>query len=285
MRGFLAKARRVLGNREMLKAYATWFASKALTARPPSHPIAKGVRVGEWISFSEYWTFSGWGGITEAEKAFGKNSLNERESSGVALDVGANIGIFTCFLASVGAKQVHSFEPIPDTFCRLKKNVLANKLVERCSLNCLAIGRGFDLVTFQVHVRSPGTNRIARSEEKPSQGGSLLQKVASVSLDRYCELAAIRQIDFLKIDVEGMECLVLDGGTGLFRDKRVRYGLIEVCPGNLHAAGFSPAALYDRVRDLGYQAFRLGPDGNPGTRLTAADFQEMNCENVVLLPK
>jgi FkbM family methyltransferase len=173
---------------------------------------------------------------------------------------------------------------VPDTFVRLKKNVLANKLAERCSLNCLAVGSAFDLVTFKVEATSPGTNRIADSEERREQRALLLQKVATVSLDEYCRLGGIQQIDFLKIDVEGMEVLALEGGVGLFREKRVRGVLMEVCPRNLESAGFSPAALYSRIVDLGYQAFRLAPNGSPGQRLSAGNFQEMVSENVALLP-
>ena len=42
---------------------------------------------------------------------------------------------------------------------------------------------------------------------------------------------------------------------GLFREKRVRGVLMEVCPANLKAAGSSPAALYSCIVGAGYQAY------------------------------
>jgi FkbM family methyltransferase len=284
MPSFLEKSRRVLSDRKMLKAYLLWLISKGLTARPPRQPIGNGVRIGEWVNFSEYWSCSTSIGISLEEKAFARALLETGGSRSVAFDVGANVGVFTCYLAAAGAGQVHSFEPVPETFVRLKRNVLANKLAERCKLNCLAVGKAFGLVTFQVDASSPGTNRIAGSEAKRAQGDSLLQNVAAISLDEYCGLAGIEQITFLKIDVEGMECLALEGGLELFREKRVHGALIEVCPRNLKSAGFSPAALYARIVDVGYQVFRLGPGGSPNGRLSAGDFQGMDSENVVLLP-
>ena len=41
---------------------------------------------------------------------------------------------------------------------------------------------------------------------------------------------------------------------------------------------------FARILGVGYQAFHLGPDGSPGRRLSAADFQAMESENIVLLP-
>ncbi len=284
MSGFSGKVRTVLRNRGMLKAYARWLVAKALTARPPNHPIAEGVRIGQWISFSEYWTYSGWSGISEAEKAFGRCSLEARGRASVAVDVGANIGLFTCFLAAAGAGEVHSFEPVAETFCRLKGNVMANQLGAWCHLNCLAVGRACELVTFAVDTKSPGTNRIAPQKGAQLQSGTLLQKVAAIDLDRYCELAGIGQIDFLKIDVEGMECFVLEGAAEIFKANRVCSTLIEVCPRLLEAAGFGAAELYNRILGLGCRPYRLAADGSAGAEFTLSDFQRITCENAALIP-
>ena len=284
MSSFLDKSQRVLSDRKMLKAYVAWLATKALTGRPFRQAIGNGVQIGEWINFSEYWSCSTSIGITAGEKAFASALLRRGGSQSVAFDLGANVGVFTCYLAASGTGQVHSFEPVPDTFVRLKKNVLANNLGERCCLNCMAVGRDFDLVTFRVDATSPGTNGIAAVEEKHEQRGSLLQKVATISLDEYCRLAGIHQIDFLKIDVEGMEVLTLEGGLGLFREKRVRGVLMEVCPRNLNSAGTSPAALYAGIVGVGYEAFRLTTGGSLGQRLSAADLQAIDSENIALLP-
>ena len=187
------------------------------------------------------------------------------------------------FLAAAGAEQVHSFEPIPETFCRLEKNVVANRLGNICSLNCLAVGTDFGLLTFAVNDRSPATNRMAASQVAPKRDQFSSQKVASISLEKYCELSQIRQIDLLKIDVEGMECLVLDGAQRLFKEKRVRYGLIEVCPGNLRTAGFDAAILHARIRAVGYRPFRLKDDGTIKVELTSVDFEEIAYENVAII--
>src|SRR4051794_13958761 len=111
MSNLLLKGKRVLSNRKMLKAYLVWLTSKGLTARPPRQPIGNGVRIGEWVNFSEYWSYSTSIGISGTEKAFVSGLLKTGGSRGVAFDVGANVGVFTCYLAAAGARQVHSFEP------------------------------------------------------------------------------------------------------------------------------------------------------------------------------
>ena len=52
-------------------------------------------------------------------------------------DVGANIGVFTVQQAAKGA-NVYSFEPNPDAYRRLSRNVSANELADRVHLSVRA---------------------------------------------------------------------------------------------------------------------------------------------------
>lgn len=265
------------------RAYAHWWWSKVRTGRPPLRRVAEGAVIGGWLSFSEYLSYRD--GIPQREQLLARSLLDQANREAVALDVGANIGIFTCALAGMGAKSVHAFEPIPETFCRLKANVKANRHLDRCTLNCLAVGREPGLVTFRVKETSPATNKLAASGVPVGIGaGESLQQVAVATLDAYCDTAKINRISFLKIDVEGMESFVLQGARNLLRRRAADAVLIEICPGNLHAVGLSPAILYEEIMQSGYRPHVLCSDGRTGSELSLSQIEAIRLDNAVLLP-
>ena len=266
----------------MLSAYARWIGSKLVSGNPPRLPLPGGASIGEWLSFSEYWSFQNI--VPKPERLFVERCLPCKSGrSGTAIDIGANLGAFTCLTASMGY-TVHAFEPIPETFCRFKNNVKFSGLVNRTRLNCLAVGKEQGLVTFQVEVDSPATNRMAMPGESSLSATASTHTVAAVSLDGYCGAQGIEFVDFLKVDVEGMEPLVLQGANKLFRQRKIAAALIEICPVNLRAVGLSPATLYHEFEVVRYSPYALNDDGKPGPKLSLPEIEVMRLTNVALLP-
>lgn len=179
---------------------------------------------------------------------------------------------------------VHSFEPIPDTFCRLKRNVKLNNLLDRVHLNCLAVGKEQGLVSFHIEENAPATNRLALPEELATRNVTSLQLVAVTSLDSYCQTRGVKTIDLLKVDAEGMEPYVLQGAGGLLRERKIAAILIEICPVMLRSAGLSPSALYREFESAQYSPYVLKDDGSPGAKLSLAEIEAISLANVVLLP-
>ncbi len=276
---FTSKARSVAANPAMLRAYARWIGAKLLKSEAPRIRLPGGASIGEWLSFSEYWGFQDI--VSAPERLFIERCLAGK--TGTAFDIGANVGAFTCLFASLGC-AVHGFEPIPETFCRLKKNLQFNALLGHAHLNCLAVGKELGLVTFQVQEHSPATNRMAKPTEKPPGGAVNTQTVAAVSLDTYCAAQGVETVDFLKVDVEGMEPYVLQGASQLFSRRRIAAVLIEICPVNLCAVGLSTAALYQEFEAARYSPYALKDDGRPGAKLALRDLEAMSLANVALLP-
>lgn len=48
------------------------------------------------------------------------------------------------------------------------------------------------------------------------------------TIDTYCNENNIEYIDFIKIDVEGAEKIVLDGANNMLRNNKIKMGLFEV---------------------------------------------------------
>ncbi len=277
-----SKIRSVVSNPKMFSAYARWVGSKLFSRKPPRLALSGGARIGEWVTFSEYWSFQNI--IPEPERLFVERCLAKQFGGrATAFDIGANVGGFTCLMASIG-HIVHSFEPIPETFCRLKNNVKFNGLLDHAHLNCLAVGKETGLVTFHIQEDSPATNRIAMPGEQLRDKATSIQVVAAIDLDGYCQSQGVKFIDFLKLDVEGMEPYVLQGAKTLLKEQRIAAILIEICPGNLRSVGLAPADLYREFEIARYSPYALNDNGQPGAKLSLADIEAMSLANVVLFP-
>jgi len=279
----LKKTRMLTQDPVMLKAYCNWVLSTTFRRKAPGIEVSKNTLVREWISFSEYWSFQE--GIPLNEYRFLQSQISGAESRQiVAFDIGANIGLFTCAMASAGA-NVHSFEPVPQTFCRLSSNVKNNNLLNDVILNCIAVGENREMVEFLIDEAAAATNRMASQHNEKAERQVGVQSVASISLDEYCSTNRIDYIDFVKLDVEGMEPYVLRGAKKLLEQKRIGSFLIEVCPVNLQSVGQSVSKFYNEILRSGYVIYELTREGNIGNEMSEANLHEIVLTNAVLLPK
>jgi len=139
---------------------------------------------------------------------------------GVFLDVGAHIGKYTIM---VGRKLIEgkiiAIEPEPGNFEILRKNVSLNRLNNVTALNIAASDKD-DMITFY-KIKGPHTGW--HSTIKPRWDYEEI-KVEARRLSSVLQSLGVKQIDLLKIDVEGAERLVLEGlGTKLYDVKKIIY--------------------------------------------------------------
>lgn len=181
--------------------------------------------------------------------------IREVVSSGtVFFDVGANIGLTS--ICAVPAKYrarmaVYAFEPEPQNLSALSNNVQLNDLAESVQPVGLAVTSHDGNVSFEVHGETgTGTHRIKTSINSGGTVGEVLS-VPAAALDSFC--AGLGQVPtVIKIDVEGAECAVLDGMTGLLANKVLQHIFIEVHPAMLAAASIDPDSPRKRVTAAGF---------------------------------
>jgi FkbM family methyltransferase len=143
------------------------------------------------------------------------------------VDLGANVGWFTLhFAAWVGAAgRVIACEADPNVAEELRQNCQLNAFADRVEILNNAVS---DL---------PGTVRFIRSPRESSGWGSVLRQpgnqggtmidVPATTLDEILSSRGIRDVAYLKIDVEGYEFAVLKGAALSLRAGIVRNILIE----------------------------------------------------------
>jgi len=120
------------------------------------------------------------------------------KSDVVIFDIGANIGITSTYYSDIFPNGViHSFEPNPDTLMRCEKNTRNHSNI---TLNKVALSKSVGSVLFE---DNGGT-----SSHISDKG----IRVQTNTLDQYVKDCRIKHIDLMKIDVEGAEEMVLEGG-------------------------------------------------------------------------
>ena len=160
----------------------------------------------------------------------------------VALDVGANIGWYSVLLdrLSVAGARIFAFEPDPESFRLLQSNLVANAAARVRALN-MALGETPGRAVLH---RYRGTNNGRHTLlDGNSSGGTVEVRVDTLKSFWDEEQLGTSPIRFLKIDVEGFECLVLRGAGDLLA--RCECVLLEYSPEGLKLAGLEPEALID----------------------------------------
>lgn len=253
----------LLTTKGMMPSYLMWLAHRSRGTVGPLIRLSSDTVVGaEWLSFSEFWSYR------SAEYGHERtNSVNPRvrgflqrcaRPNGIAVDVGANIGVFTAELAALGF-EVHSFEPIPETCARLRLNLgLNGDLLHRIHVNERAVSDVDGKATMTGPGMSPGTAYLST---RAGNGDHRLIEVRMTTLDSYAAQRQLEKIDFLKVDVEGYEPAVFRGAGGLLARQAIRTIYFEWSPSMMMRAGFDPPVMLGQLTEAGYKFFDLDESG------------------------
>ena len=169
----------------------------------------------------------------------------------VVFDIGAHVGQYTLLCGErVGPEgAVHSFEPDPETFEQLVRNVRLNGLQ---NVLCRQVALGDRVGRAQLHlatVLNIGGNSLARCDDW--SGRSVEVELSSV--DAYAAEWRIGRVDFIKTDVEGAERAVFEGGCHTLRESKPI--LLFECSWKSAAFGYGADDVVADVRRLGYEVF------------------------------
>lgn len=158
------------------------------------------------------------------------------------VDVGANIGHYTCRLAEcVGRSgRVIAFEPIPETFSLLASNVLTHGRNNVTLLNAAASDR-VSVAAMQLPKFSSGLSNYYRAALAETGDYSVL----CVPIDTL----GLPRVALIKIDAEGHDLAVLNGASQLIeRDRPV---LIVECTPDDAVGGWIASRGYALTRAPG----------------------------------
>lgn len=158
-----------------------------------------------------------------------------------AVDVGAHQGTYTTLFASlVGSGTVMSFEPHPDNMWYLQKNIDENRhrwSDATITVNEVALGDEVGMKNLRCWRNATGRHQLIEGENPDYSIPVSITKLDNIPM---------REVDFIKIDVEHHEAHVLNGARITIREFKPDI-LVEV-----HSAENS-VMVAQFGQDMGYQ--------------------------------
>jgi FkbM family methyltransferase len=156
-------------------------------------------------------------------------------------DIGANVGSYSVLAGGVVGSRAVSVEPLPATFAKLQRNIAYNNLADRITAHCIGISSEVGTLKF---ISSLDTmNRVALDGEDAAT-----TEVPVTTLDL---LFAAEKPTFIKIDVEGHENWVIEGGERVFGSPELQAIIIET-NGSGDKFGVADAELVAKIQRHGF---------------------------------
>lgn len=168
----------------------------------------------------------------------------------IMIDIGANIGLFSLnILSSVPTIKIHAFEPGEHQAMLLSKTIQKNNLQERLILYKLALGNKSGKTKFYIHDSSDcsGDGFI----DTLRSGKTYPIEVIQETLDSWWKKENCIEIDVIKIDTEGAELLVLQGGMEMIKACRPKI-LLEINSANLKSYPYGVDEIIDWFQSQSY---------------------------------
>ncbi len=183
------------------------------------------------------------------------SNLKLKPQSGF-LDIGANIGLISLYVHSkLPAVKIFAFEPGPHQAESFFETIKENHLNDKIILEAIALGNKLEKVAFMTHFSQDcsgdglvDTNRA---------GETTPVAVQMSTLDSWYEKANRPQVGVVKIDTEGAELWVLQGGEKFISEtKPIIY--LEIEPKNLAVYPYTREDILKWFNTHQYELYTLG---------------------------
>ncbi|MBI5623647.1 MAG: FkbM family methyltransferase [Elusimicrobia bacterium] len=183
------------------------------------------------------------------------------------LDIGANIGIYTLYLARLAGPsgRVIAFEPEPENFALLRKNIIANRYG---NVECVP-----KAVSDRAGSASLGFCEENRGDHRLGAAGRRAVPVETVRVDDYFPPAS--RVDVIKMDIQGSELAAMEGMRRALADNPGVRIVAEFCPALLETSGSAAEAFARFWHDQGFSAFLIGEGRRPVSLADAAAFTDL----------
>ena len=168
-------------------------------------------------------------------------------------DVGANVGDW-----SIGAykklktKKIYAFEPIPDTYELLTKNIGNHEVFpQQIALSDF---------TGELELNFSVEKSYLSSSVSNAENSSFKKTICKVQRgDDFCEIFQVDIIDFLKVDTEGNDFKVLKGFEEKLKKRKIRLLQFEYGPFSIVSKDLLKD-FYDLLYQYGYVIGKIYPN-------------------------
>jgi len=148
-------------------------------------------------------------------------------------DIGANVGIYGIYAAKVEPSQkVFSFEPNVFNLEYLARNINLNRLQSQVTIIANPLSDRTKVGSMNMSNIEHGGSLNA-FDTLTGFDGNQINLIFSYQTTSFCaddlvEKCGIEQPDYIKMDVDGIEGLILDGASQVLKNKKLKSILLEV---------------------------------------------------------
>lgn len=175
--------------------------------------------------------------------------LNLLRPNDLFVDIGANIGAYSILASGHSGAFSIAVEPLPATFGRLRTNILYNGIDDLVTLHNLGLGDTEESLRFTTTLDT--MNHVATDTDCESE-------TIDVPVVRMDSLLTGLEPLCIKIDVEGFEQQVLDGGMSVLQTDSIHAVLMEL-NGSGDRYGFNDDDIHQTMLDCGFLPFAYDP--------------------------
>ena len=227
----------------------------------------KPVVLTDWVGF-RYWQFSddnvrdNWKrkSVSDANNVI-QYALRNVKPGWICIDLGAHVGsVSVPLLSRTGSDgKVISVEADPANVDKLRANLKLNGFADDYVVHA-AVADKSGIVWLRCYPESNGWQTLGNPSF--AQGyESFVVDVPAISFEELAEIYNLDLIDFLKMDVEGAELLVLDGMRSFLEESKIGCVIFEVNHLTLEGMGSTVSQLLSFWDDFAYELWRLGDGG------------------------
>jgi FkbM family methyltransferase len=156
--------------------------------------------------------------------------IDEIPEKSVFWDIGANIGLYTCYAAKSKNCKVYAFEPSVFNLELLSRNIFLNNLSNNVVIIPIPLSDKLSESKMKFTTTSWGGALSTFGKEFGWDGKNINEifefRTIGLSIDEVVNKLNIAKPDYIKMDVDGIEHFILQGGSEIL--KYVKSILIEI---------------------------------------------------------
>lgn len=174
-----------------------------------------------------------------------KNQIHKHNlESFVLLDIGANTGSFCLLAKFIPQLTVHAFEPNPQTFFILEKNIRLNSLQKRVFAYNVALDDNDGFARLLI----PEQSGLASLSQNPTRFDATVAHKHFVATKKLDNIPNISQVHLCKLDTEGWEYFILKGAQNTLLETSVPL-ILEFDARNMKQCQINPQKFYNFLKN------------------------------------
>ncbi|MEM0144066.1 MAG: FkbM family methyltransferase [Candidatus Parvarchaeum sp.] len=168
---------------------------------------------------------------------------------GSFIDVGANSGYYSLLASNIVGESgvVYSFEPFPQSYNRLKKNIELN-MIRNIKIFNIALSSYDGVGVLNVSKSSDGLNSL--------ENISLVSETIKVNVNKLDTLLGEKTVDMIKIDAEGSELDIIKGARAVLTKTRYLKIIYEI-----NRSFYKTEHIMDELNTMGFASFTFNDSG------------------------